>query len=1798
MPKALLAAVLACLIGLAAAPMAAPAATAKALSAGAENAPGSSPHAGFLKALRRQGLPSGVPIPAWARQGSGQPYFAPAPADLLAEKSPAENRMFAPGAIDEAGEGGELELREEEVPPVRYHEGGMVQTTPHVHVIFWGSNFNQPTGAALRTQLLGMLKGLSGSAYHEILSQYFDESGYISNPSVDAFTDERKAAPIEVTAAVVEEEIIYALKAGPGWSREPNAQFMVVTAPGSTYDKDFVGHYCAFHAVDKGGSAYSFVPYAGDEPFRKGHHCDWYGHENVADATSALASHEYAETATDPYWEKPEDFGWQTSEGEELADLCATPSDKLPNGSMVQGLYDDHQNACSLSDEHPPHILAITEGATEVSKNSARMRGTVNPEGVATTFQFEYGTTESYGTTVPSTPASAGSGKPNVEVSQEISGLKLETTYHYRVVAKSSSGTTYGEDRTVIPSRWTMRQGERGKSWEGDELDGVSCLAFNWCEAVGEYRDNELEKPNQALAYGWNGSQWSLQSVPLPKTENIYNAKGVFVEMWYGFPGLSTVSCTSTSACTAVGQIELIETELGGEKKQLRRVVVPLIERWNGSTWSLESLSMPAGALELELNGVACAAASECIAVGAVKNGSGVWENYSARWKGSSWSALTTPTAAEASGHLSELTHVSCANTTTCMTVGWYNTGAGTKPVSEVWNGSSWTLQTRSHEGWLEGISCPSAKFCIAAGSDETIESWNGSTWSAMSVPSPEDVDGAWFNGASCISANDCVAVGAGWSKADEEPVTLVENWNGSTWSEQTTPRESEMANNELFSASCVSMGACMAVGMSKASGTWKSLIEARPSQFVAASYLSAFGSEGTGDGQLHWPTGAAVDASGNLWVVDTENNRVEKFNSKGEYLTKFGSAGTGNGQFVTPLGIALTATGNIWVTDAGNSRVQEFNSKGEYMAKFGSEGTGNGQFSEAWGIAIAPDGHIWVSDARYYRVEEFTATGEFVREAHGAGYGGTEDGELWHPTGLAVDAKGTLWIADTRNNRIQKFGPNGEFLMKFGSLGSGEGQIKEPTDVVIKPWGDPLVVDSGNGRIEEFSPDGEYLTKYATEGSGKEQLLHPQGLALGPGGVEYITDARNGRISKWAQPGPAEATSPATAGINKTEATLSSTLHASGLEATYQFEYGLTAAYGQSTPGSAEPIGEGVDAVKAKQTLTGLSPGTEYHLRVVATSAAGTTASGDIAFKTAAVTPTYSSTFGSNGTGDGKFNHAADVTTDSKGSLWVLDQLNNRVEKFNEKGEYVTKFGSEGTGNGQFKSPSALEVDSKGNVWVVDKLNNRVEKFNEKGEYVTKFGSGGGGTGQFTGAGPEGIAIDAGGNVWVSDTYGGRLLVFNEKGEYLKTVGSKGSGAGKFGEPCGLAIGPGGNLWIADWQNNRVAEFNEKGEYVRQFGTEGSGSGQLKHPFGIVVDTKGDVWVGDTGNNRIDQFNEKGEYVTQFGSAGSGAGQFSLTYPMGLAADSKGNIWIADSNNHRVQRWLIPNYVPTYGSSFGSEGTGSGQFKHPADAALDPNGNLWVVDKSNNRIEEFEESTEYVMKFGSSGTGNGQFSLPGAIAIDPKGNIWVADTGNKRVEKFNEKGEYVLKFGSSGTGNGQFAGSGPEGIAIDAGGNVWVTDTYGGRVERFNEKGEYLKSIGSKGSAPGQFGEPTGIEIGPGGNLWIADWQNNRVSEFNEKGEFVRQFGSEGSGNGQFKHPDAIDVDGRGNVWVGDQSNARIEEFNELGEYVTQFGASGSGAGQLNLSYPIGIETDSKGSLWITDANNNRVQRWNYVFG
>jgi sugar lactone lactonase YvrE len=757
----------------------------------------------------------------------------------------------------------------------------------------------------------------------------------------------------------------------------------------------------------------------------------------------------------------------------------------------------------------------------------------------------------------------------------------------------------------------------------------------------------------------------------------------------------------------------------------------------------------------------------------------------------------------------------------------------------------------------------------------------------------------------------------------------------------------------------------------------------------MAPSFTRAVGSKGSGNGQFSYPMGFTIK-SGNIWVADTYNNRVQKLNSKGEYLSQFGSKGSGNGQFTGPSGIAIDNSGNVWVTDSGNNRVEKFNSKGEYLSQFGSEGSGNGQFENPTEIAVDSAGNLWVADNYGNRVEKFNAKGEYLSQ-----FGSQEsgNGQFTGPSGIAIDLEGNLWVVD-EGSGVQKFNAKGEYLSQFGSGGSGNGQFSSPTGIALDSSSNLWVADTGNNRAEEFNAKGEYLSQFGSGGSGNGQFSNPRGIAIDPEGNLWVLDTYNNRLEEFSQPPKPLATTKAATGVTVSAATLNATVNPEGSATTYYFEYGTTTSYGSKAPIPAAAAGAGSAGVEVSQAIGGLAQGTTYHYRVTAESAAGTSRGEDQALKTLSL-PLATT----------KAATAVTATTAT---------LNASVNPEGSATTYYFEYGTTTSYGSKVPVPAA--------------------------------GAGAGNAGVEVSQAIGGLALDT---VYhyrvtaesaVGASHGADKLL-TSAGTTLRlsrSFGSEGYANGQFFEPGGIMVDGSGNLWVVDTYNNRVQKFNSKGEYLSQFGSEGSGNGQLYEPSGIAIDNSGDVWLTDFGNNRVEKFNAKGEYLSQFGFGGSGNGQF--WGPSGIAAKS-GNLWVVDTYNDRVQKF---NAKGEYLSQFGSEGSGNGQFLNPKGIAVDPEGNLWVVDQGNNRVEEFSAGGEYLSQFGSAGYNENQFQSPRGIAVGPLGNLWVTDEGNNSVEKFDSTGQYLAALSFP-----EFYG--PSGIAFDAEGDIWVTDSYANRVSKFS---------------------------------------------------------------------------------------------------------------------------------------------------
>jgi DNA-binding beta-propeller fold protein YncE len=326
-------------------------------------------------------------------------------------------------------------------------------------------------------------------------------------------------------------------------------------------------------------------------------------------------------------------------------------------------------------------------------------------------------------------------------------------------------------------------------------------------------------------------------------------------------------------------------------------------------------------------------------------------------------------------------------------------------------------------------------------------------------------------------------------------------------------------------------------------------------------------------------------------------------------------------------------------------------------------------------------------------------------------------------------------------------------------------------------------------------------------------------------------------------------------------------------------------------------------------QTVTGLSPNTGYSFRVCGQDQGNSaTCLGTKTFTTLrGTTYAFDRKWGTTGTGNGQFDHPVGIATDAAGNVYVADYVNDRVQKFNSAGGFITSWGSAGTGDGQFDGPHGLSVDLSGDVYVTDFSNHRVQKFNSSGGFITKWGSFGVGNGEFSRPADAAASRDFNGSgfsstVFVVDPDTG-VQKFTSTGGFLGKWASFGSGDGQFQSPYGLGADPrGGNLYVADYGNDRIQYFTPGGGFLGKWGSNGSGDGQFNGPLGVAVDSAGAVYVADQINNRVQKFTGAGTFTAKWGSNGSANGQFDL--PARVAVDRLGNVYVADTLNDRIQKF------------------------------------------------------------------------------------------------------------------------------------------------------------------------------------------------------------------------------------------------------------------------------------------------------
>jgi DNA-binding beta-propeller fold protein YncE len=259
----------------------------------------------------------------------------------------------------------------------------------------------------------------------------------------------------------------------------------------------------------------------------------------------------------------------------------------------------------------------------------------------------------------------------------------------------------------------------------------------------------------------------------------------------------------------------------------------------------------------------------------------------------------------------------------------------------------------------------------------------------------------------------------------------------------------------------------------------------------------------------------------------------------------------------------------------------------------------------------------------------------------------------------------------------------------------------------------------------------------------------------------------------------------------------------------------------------------------------------------------------------------------------------------------------------------------------------------------------------------------------------PRAIAIDARDRIYVVD-FTARIQVYDRDGRYLTGWITPDY---RKGRPSGLSIDRDGNLLVSDSHYNCFRVYSADGVELRKYGGRaGNGPGELGYVSDVVQDADGFFYVAEFGENqRITKLDAQGKFVQSWGSPGTGPGQFQRARALALGPD--GLLYVADSCNHRVQVFTRDGDLVRL---WGSPGSGPGELSYPYDVAFGPGGLLYVVEMGNNRVQKFTPQGEPRGCWGGPGREPGRLHNPWALAVDSKGRVHVVDTENHRVQRID----------------------------------------------------------------------------------------------------------------------------------------------------------------------------------------------------
>ena len=1010
----------------------------------------------------------------------------------------------------------------------------------------------------------------------------------------------------------------------------------------------------------------------------------------------------------------------------------------------------------------------------------------------------------------------------------------------------------------------------------------------------------------------------------------------------------------------------------------------------------------------------------------------------------------------------------------------------------------------------------------------------------------------------------------------------------------------------------------------------------------------------GMGEYRFSWQIRVAVDqSSGSIYVTNSDEHKVMKFDSTGNFIKQWGSLGTGNSNLNRPEGVAVDSSGFVYVCDGENRRIVKYNSDGNYQAKWGSQGSGIGQFEYPVDVAIDSSDNIYVLDRWSQSVKVFTSTGTYVRKWGGWGFA---DGKHDNPEGIGIDSEDYIYVADSGNRRVVKYASDGTFITKWGTQGSGDYNFNWPMDVAVDSSGYVYVADSDNSRVSKFRSAWLPTVSITNPAAGAtiSEAVTIQATAASGTGISKVEFYIDDVLKSTDTESPYEYLWDVTAEVDgvkvysngeyeikavayntqnkSTEAAISVVVNDGGdsppkLSITNPLD-GATVMLTVSIKADASDF-EGIDRVEfyLDDTLLGTDTESPYEYIWDATTAEdGEKTIKVIAFDT--IGQTREATISVTVMNNEEFgflnkwysDNPRGIAVDSEGYIYVAGGY--RITKFTPEGSSVLIIEEDWqSGDYWFSWNMHVAVDSEGYIYVSTEENNQIIKFDSSGDYLLKWGSQGYGDDQFNG--PQGLTADSEGNVYVCDQWNHRVLKFDSSGNFLSKFGvSQGWGEGQFSDPKDVAVDSSGNIYVADSGNNRIQVFSPDGTFLRMWGNWGFGDYQFDWPEGIALDSEGKVYIADTWNQRVVKYSSDGTFLAKWGSQGNGDYQFDE--PRDIAVDSFFNVYVADSGwNNRIMKfrstWLpsIEITNPVDNSTVSATAT----IQASVDSTLEISkvefyldDTLLGEDTSSPYSYDWDTTSEsdgpHTIKVTAyniqSTTAEAEISVvvnnsgdeyPTVSITNPAADAIVSVAVSIKAEATDDVGIAKVEFYVDDVKVGEDTSS-PYEFTWDATKvedgektiKVKAYDTIGQNVEASVEVTVDNNEEFSY-VAKWTFDNPTSIALDKDGNLYVAG--GNKIKKYNSDGTLLLTIDDrKGMAEYRFDWDMYITIDQTsGDIYVINQFESRVIKFSSEGQYISQWGSPGGADDQFN--WPHGVATDSEGNVYVCDTDNKRIVKF-----